>query len=303
MQITDYIFIVGVSRSGTSLMRRIFNRSSQAALCDENFYMGHLIESEGMRYKFRRFGDLSDDQNVKRLTDFIYSPAFKQYSRLKKLTWQWRWFVTEVSPEVMLERLLACDRSERAVFDVFLSLFAEAQNAVVKGEKTPAHIRYIDELLEWFPNGKIVHMMRDPRAIFTSELRRRKEFPVTTIYKLLRRVDILLKLFLMVQVTITWRDSVKRYRRNIEMYNDRYLLVRFEDLVSCPQESTRELCNKLGLEFQEQMLEQRVISDGFQSGKTGFDTNASKRWLKHIPGWVNRWFSFWFRNDLAKFGY
>jgi hypothetical protein len=80
-----FIFIVGVSRSGTSLMRRVLNKSTEISLCDETHYMGHVIPSEGMRQKFRRFGDLTVDDNVRRLVDWMYSPAFHKYSWWKEL--------------------------------------------------------------------------------------------------------------------------------------------------------------------------------------------------------------------------
>jgi hypothetical protein len=298
-----YIFIVGVSRSGTSLMRRVLNKSSEIALCDETHYMGHLIPSEGMRQKFRRFGDLHDDAAVRRLVDWMYSPAFPRYSWWKDLGWQWRFLVKKYEPGETLQRLLACDRSERAVFDVFLQLFADLSGARVKGEKTPIHIRYVPELMEWFPGARFIHMMRDPRAVYVSEVRRRKDRPNTPPFKVLVHVPFLFKLTLALQTIVMWRESARLYERYRERYGDRYILMRFEDLIGDPHTAVPELCRNLGVEFQEAMLDQDVISFGFKHGDHGFDARAARRWEHHIDGWAKSLLDRRLGDTLQRFHY
>src|SRR3954471_23674871 len=74
----DAVFIVGASRSGTTLMRTILERSPRIAIARENHFLGHLRESEGARYYFRRLGDLHDDGVVRKLVDLIYSGEFQR---------------------------------------------------------------------------------------------------------------------------------------------------------------------------------------------------------------------------------
>ena len=303
MPLRGHIFIVGVSRSGTSLMRRIFNRSTQVALLDETFYVGHLVPRLAVRHRFRRFGDLRDDANIHRLVDYFYSPAFRRYSRFKHLTWQWEWFLENVPPERLRERFLAAERSEAGLFAVLMELFAESQGAEVGGEKTPYHIRHVETLKAWYPDARFIHMMRDPRAIFVSEVRRRTTNPVTPLYRALRRVPPLLKLFLLVQVTRTWADAWRRRQQYRERLGDDYRVVRFEDLVGAPEKTVRELCRWLDLEFQPAMLEQKAISYSERAGQKGFDTGATERWRARIPGWADRWFRHRFREELIEMGY
>jgi hypothetical protein len=168
---TEYIFIVGVSRSGTSLMRHILNQSDSIAISRENHFLGHLIGSEGMRRKFQQFGDLSDDENARRLVDFIYSEGLEKSSRLRGMSSHFRWILRRVEREDFLKAVLASDRTERGMFTVLMKLFADRKGKPIMGEKTPAHIRYVPTLLEWFPQAKVIHMIRDPRAIFVSGFR------------------------------------------------------------------------------------------------------------------------------------
>jgi hypothetical protein len=301
---TKYVFIFGVSRSGTSLMRTILNSSDQIAICNENHFLGHLIPFEGARYKFRRFGDLTNDDNVRRLVDYIYSGEYRRsVQRYRAFSYHWRWIMEWVDREDFLQRILASDRSERALFVVMMQVFADHFGKPIMGEKTPAHFRYVSTLIDWFPDGKIIHMIRDPRGIFMSELRTRKAEPITPPFEQLKNHDSLFTLYVVLQTTVTWIESITRGFKYKKLYPDNYYPLKFEDLVADPERQIRSVCDFLGVEFQEKMLEQVVVSKGFQLGKSGFDKKAATRWKEQISPWVERWFSFWFGKYLSKLGY
>jgi hypothetical protein len=302
---TEAVFIVGVSRSGTSLMRTILNRSDQIAIADENHFLGHMIPLEGTRYKFRKFGDLSDDTNVRRLVDYLYAGGLASSSRYRGnrgMSAHWRWIVKRVDREDFLQRILVSDRSERTLFAIMMQVFAEKKGKPIMGEKTPIHIRYVPTILGWFPNGKVIHMLRDPRAIFVSELRRRKKSG-TTLYKRLKRVGFLYKLYIMLQTTILWLEGLYRCFKYKKLYPNNYYVLEFEDLVKDPEKHIKQVCDFLGVDFQDEMLDQEVVSEGFQVGKTGFDARAADRWKDRIEPWINAWFLFWFRKYLRELGY
>lgn len=302
---TDFISIVGVSRSGTTLMRSILNSSNQIAICEENHFLGHLIYSEGARHKFREFGDLSDDDNVRKLVDYIYSGGLeKSFRKHRVMSYHWHWIIKCIDKKDFLQRILDSDRSERALFSVMMRVYADHMGKPIMGDKTPAHLRYAPTLLEWFPDGRIIHMLRDPRAIFFSELRRREQQPsITTPYKQLKRVGLLLKFFIVLQTTAAWFDSITRYFRYKELYPNHYYPLRFEDLVSDPEQHIRQVCDFLGIGFEEKMLDRVVVSQGFRQGQAGFDVQAASRWKKYVDPWINGWFQFWFRKYLKELGY
>lgn len=300
---TDYIFIVGMSRSGTTLMRNILNKSDQIAISRENHFLGHLLGSEGMRHKFRKFGDLHEDENVRRLVDHLYSGGSEKSSWLRRSSAHWRWITRRIDKEVFLQKILESDRSERAMFAVMMDLFAERKGKAIKGEKTPAHFQYADTLLDWFPSAKIIHMMRDPRGIYVSEVHRRQKEAQSFPYRELKRVPALMKLYILLQTTVTWKSSAQNASANQAKYPGRYTVQSFEDLVRRPDEQVRALCTYLGVPFQAQMLEQEVVSMGFQEKQSGFDAGAADRWKKHIGSFARRWFHFWYRRQLRSYGY
>jgi hypothetical protein len=299
----EAIFIVGVSRSGTTLMRRILDRHSRVAIATENHYLGHLLAWEGARHYFRRIGDLSDDAAVHELVELIYSSTFQRRSRLREVSPYWRWLTGKVPRAEIEARLLASDRSERGVFETFLRVYADRRGKAIMGEKTPAHLAYVETLLEWFPGGRVVHCMRDPRAIYVSELRRRLERPESVPYRWLVHGPAAMASFVLLQVTWAWAMAVQRHRILQQRHPDRYRIVRFESLVRAPEETLEGLCAFLGLQLEPRMLMQKVTSRGARVGEAGFDAGAADRWRDAISPRAQRSLELLLGRRLAEMGY
>jgi len=278
----EAIFVVGVSRSGTTLMRRVLGAHSRIAIATENHYLGHLLPWEGARTYFRRLGDPRDDETMRRIARFVYSDEFQRQSRLRELSPYWRWLTRAVPQEDFERRLLESDRTERGVFTVLMRTFADRKRRPIMGEKTPAHLAWADTLVEWYPGCRIVHMFRDPRAVYVSEVRRRLERPATVPYRWLVRFPSLLRAFVLLEVAWAWAIAADRHRRLADRYPGRYLGVRFEDLVGDPTAILDRLCAFLGLEPEPAMLHRTVTSKGAMQGMAGFDAGAAERWRRSI---------------------
>jgi hypothetical protein len=299
----DAIFIVGTGRSGTSLMRHLLEISPNIAIARESHYVGHLREHEGARFYFQRVGDFKDDATIRGIVDLIYSGDFGRQSRWREVSTFWRWLVENVDRDDMERRLLAADRTDRGLYVAFLRAYADAVGErPIIGDKTPAHVAYVATLLEWFPNARIVHMLRDPRAVFVSDLRRRRN-KLRKPYSWIAKVPGALRLVILLNVTYNWRGVVKRHRRYVQAYPLRYRMVRFEDLVTHGDETLAGLYRFLGVEMPPNATDVKVVSQGFQSGQKGLDAGAATRWQQHIGRFDKRWLELALRKPMRAMGY
>jgi hypothetical protein len=297
-----HAFIVGVSRSGTTLMRHVLNRHSAIAIAPENHFLGHLLPHQGVVHRIRRMGALSDEGVVGRVVEYLYGDLQKS-ARWREPSRFWTWLQRHVDADELKARFLSGERSERGLFDLLLGMYAERRGKVVAGEKTPGHLRHVDTLLAWYPGARVIHMMRDPRGIYASELRRRRQHAGALPYRLLAKAPPLLAGVILLQTTAAWMEGSVRSTTYARRFPRRYRIVRFEDLVREPHRTIAGVCEFLGLPFEPSMLEQHVVSAGAHLGQAGFDAAAADRWRSATPRWVNVWFTLLLRRSMARQGY
>ena len=298
------VFVVGASRSGTTLMRNILQRSDQIAIAPESHFLGHLLRREGARYYFRKAGDLASDDTLRRIVAMLYEGEFQRRSRMREISPFWRWLVKNIAREELEHRLLAipsAERTERGLMTAFLRTYADSLGRPIIGDKTPAHLAYTDTLLEWFPGGRIVHMLRDPRAVYVSDLRRRRG-KLRRPYSWVAHIPLVLRMLLLVQVTLVWRDAARRHFKLVAD-RDQYMLVRFEDLVRRPAETLPRVFGFVGVPVPEDATDVKVYARGYSAGSHGLDAEAADRWRAHISRWENAWLSFWCRGSMRRLGY
>jgi hypothetical protein len=298
----EAIFIVGVPRSGTTMIREVLERSPRIAIARENHFVGHVREKEGARFYFRQAGDLADDESITRIVDLIYTGQFAEKSRWREVSTFWKWVPKFLARDDVEARLLAAERTERGLMRAFMRAYADHQGRPIMGEKTPAHLYYVDTLLEWFPGARVVHMIRDPRAVYVSDLRRRRNKPRKP-YSWLMKVPLLLQAVLLVQVTLTWRGAARLHGEYAKRYPQSYLLVRFEDVMREPETTVGNLFGFLGVDMPADATDVRVVSQGFKGGEQGIDAAAADRWREHIHPLARRLIELTLRRHMAGIGY
>ena len=142
------IFIVGMARSGTTLLSEILNSHSQIAVTHETHYFRKYWEKP----------ELSSQENRKRLLlSFLNSKEFLQFDFSEKL-----------NDVIYQEALRKLDNGQSEFLGIVLDKFIIKKNKLYWCEKTPSHLLHVPEISQLFPGSKFICLIRDPRDVCLS---------------------------------------------------------------------------------------------------------------------------------------
>jgi hypothetical protein len=299
------LFIVGSPRTGSTLLRHVLNRSPHVCLASET----HFLKSARRLKLGPRLWQVREAATDRRrdVLDVVVRDLFGAGF--------WIWLRRNIEPHELTQRLLATDLTERALFDLLLQLYVEKQcdgrPVAIRGEKTPDHVYGLATLAEWFPEARFIHTFRDPRAIYASRIVRSeagKRGMKARLPRVSARVlDPLLAPFEVVETSRVWLDAARLHRRHARLLGERYRLVRFEDLVTDPEATIRDVCEFIGIRFDARLLEETVVvGSSFEEDRhatAGFDPASVDRWRAHVHPLVSTWFRMVGRRELKRFGY
>lgn len=298
------VFIVGLPRTGTHLMREILNTSPDVGIGMESHFLGGaprfgLLGRRGFRAELRAAGDVRTDEGARRLVDRIWERAAGPPQHMHF----WRGLVRQVERDVFLAQLLAvAERDERHV--LALAMAWNARLRPVWGDKTPPHLYHLGQLMEWYPEARVVHMMRDPRAVYVSERERGWVGPARFGLPTPRGTRRLVDAGTGTDVAIRWRLAERLDRRYRREHPGRYLLCHFEQLLADPEAEVRRVCEHVGIAFETRMLERRVTHSSYMTrGTPGLRPEAIDHWRSQLSPAVGRYLAAVAGPAMARHGY
>lgn len=207
----------------------------------------------------------------------------------------------KIRPHVLAERfdmpprklasLVSSSRSRGQFIERFFAEYAAAQCKPRWAEKTPANILHLDYLFEAFPSAKVVHMIRDGRDVACS-LRTHPRHKVVNGQLVPRNTWNPLD-----ECIGKWVDAVRAgqaYRGD-----ERYMEMRYEELVAEPRSTLERLMQFLGEPWDEAMLQYDKV-ESTSRDVTKFPQNPEAR-RKVETRSVQRWRSDLSEADVAMF--
>jgi len=292
------IFIVGPHRSGSTLWHNLIAMCPGVMRLTDPRFLSDWRHKD-FRYFLRTFGgDLSIDQDVDKMIELCFSK--KELPGLNSTFWRFKNIETAGDPELKREisrRIKESDRSLGAIARIFIeeiTRFSGCERACVK---FPVDVGHIAELLAWFPNCKVIHISRDPRAVAMSKTN--DPSGTAIILQHHPRLAWLIRKLTVWSVISQYRWTARVHRRFQHLGN--YKLFCYEDLLAEPEKTLRDLCRFIGVEFTGDLLHPEAGRHEHQpSSLTGkqqkpFDATAAVRWQRVIPG-----FDKWLITSLTK---
>ena len=215
------VFLVGCPRSGTTLLQSLLASHPEVASFPETKFFDHI--EPWFEPKRMRWGMVSRRLRV-RLEGFFRDELDQ--------------------PELIdqLPRIFLFKGHYSRRFIKILRTLAKQQYKSVLLEKTPEHIFYIDYIEKFFPDAKIIHILRQGPDVIASLYQVTHQYPqwwdgAWDIERCVKR----------------WLESVEISFRHSGKPN--HILVRYQDLLENPAFIVAGLCEFIGLKFDPQIIE------------------------------------------------
>jgi hypothetical protein len=142
-----------------------------------------------------------------------------------------------LEPKMVRQRLGKGHSDPGEVLAAILDLYALSRGKVRCGEKTPHHLRHVPKILRYFPDAKVICMLRDGRdaALSLNSMPWWRQQGLAAAARL-------------------WKRNVRLMEEFIRKYPSQFMLLRYEDLVVHPAQTLSGVMSYLEEEFESAQL-------------------------------------------------
>ena len=260
------IFIVGNSRSGTTMLGRIFGMNTRVHTFGELHFFEQMIDSDTLDAD----PQWSDDKLLKLAERLITSSREGLFFDVPKGK-----YTTEVKAIITgLEH-----RGPVSLYKAILHAQTAEAGKTIPLEQTPRYLFTAAEILDAFPDSHIINIIRDPRDVMLSQKNRWKRGklsgssipPLWTVRSWANYHPF--------TTSKLWTSAVKMADRMTS--HPRFHSISYEGLLSEPEPVLRGVCEAIGLPYEPEML--RVAHVGSSMGmdkpnQRGLDKSRIGSW-------------------------
>lgn len=239
------MFVVGLPRSGTKLLRDLLNQHSAVGIPEAET---EVLPDWALRWP--EFGDLTEPRCWAAFVERVRGSAYFVYMAEER----------GVLIDPAAWRLACPDLSLAGVFEGLCRLHGEVPRGGVWGDKSPGYLHHLPLIWTLWPHARVVHIVRDPRDQVQSAHRAWGKDRV--------------------RAAARWSDGIAAATRELERHPEQGHVLRYEDLVTDPETTLRRLCDFLELAFEPRMCTLSRPSEnlGDTAGSTEVVADNVEKW-------------------------
>jgi len=268
------VFILGCTKSGTSLIRNLFDGHPAvfAAPAESHFfqYTGSWVSYFFRRSQPKNFTyDEMKDQLVK-WVDFSNRRSNAVADGFTAGKWS-----LEMFKEIMFSKPV---NNLRELSDLYIEgMYAALHNKPYPNlhfvEKSVENVEFASEWLQLYPNAKFIHILRNPYSnlVAIRKYMNSPRFPFSN------------------RALVSMNSSYYFLYKNLRLINQaQYRVILYEDLLSEPEKIMKQLADFIGIDFAKTLLIPTVFGESWAgnstSGKSfsGISKLNLERWKKDI---------------------
>jgi len=262
MSKTKQIFVVGSSRSGTTMMGRILGNHTTIFTFKELHFFGTIWNVSSNQ----NLNKTEQKQLLARLLCIQEYGIFNQQHTAD--------FIEKAS-ELLTDDM----KNPLAIYDLFLATSSIENNATISCEQTPKNLYYLDEILKFSSDAKVINMVRDPRDVLLSQKNKwKRKFLGASKIPLSEAIRSYIN-YHPITTAKVWCSSLAHTTNY--MNNDRVKIVKFEELLANSEHIVKEICTFVDIEFQVTMLKIPVVGSSTESDSKenlAIDETKKQKW-------------------------
>ncbi|MBE9192481.1 sulfotransferase [Gloeocapsopsis crepidinum LEGE 06123] len=263
------IFIVGASRSGTTLMKQILNKHSDVhiTLRETHYFDDLRVKMAGREQQALNL------EEIKLTEDYFLALTHKRYGEgIPEQGWMDR-----IELRTLAQKL-GCGTD--SYFEAFCQLSAQRDNKNIWGEKTPRHIFKLSEILTRYPNAKVICMVRHPGGVIASYRDWRNVAASSQKNRITNSYNPTI-------ISLMWKAAFNAALQARDQFGtNRVYIQRFEDLIIDPESTLSALTSWLTLDYEPSILEIDLVNSSYsnkqRSSKVGFSMEPAYRWREKL---------------------
>ncbi len=233
------LFVVGNSRSGTTMMGRILGNHLDVYTFGELHFFGQLWSPSSS-------SELHQQKAEKMASQLfcIQREGYRTHGKSSR-------FLDE--SQSFLSELAEYPTTPERLFSEFLQYETTRNSKTIPCDQTPRNVFYINDILQFYPQAKIINMIRDPLDVLLSQKRKWKR-------RFLGGSDLPMKEMLRdwinyhpITISRIWQTAVTAADKFVD--NERVISIYFEKLLSNPEATVSNICQFIGVDYAASMLQ------------------------------------------------